>query len=95
MAAAAEVVQERRSGCWCCDGEFPEAQLVRLGSHPEVAVCLRCARFLQRQAQARADEESPSIAGRARDLARAARAHVVSRGWHRWAVIGRVLRWFG
>lgn len=35
--------------CWCCGGEFPEAELVRLGQHPEVGVCLACANWLRRR----------------------------------------------
>lgn len=26
--------------CWCCGGIFPQSELVRLGQHPEVGVCL-------------------------------------------------------
>ena len=32
--------------CWCCGSSQSELSVVRLGDHPEVAVCLRCAHFL-------------------------------------------------
>jgi hypothetical protein len=37
--------------CWCCGSASQEAELVRLGRHPEVGVCLRCAHFLHQQAR--------------------------------------------
>ena len=52
--------------CWCCGSSFPEEQVVRLGQHPEAAVCLDCALFLNRRALQRRDVLSPSLAGRAR-----------------------------
>lgn len=92
MTTAAERVQEPRSRCWCCDEEFPEAHLMRLGAHPEVTVCAGCALFLHRRARAWADEQSPSVGRRARNVVRGARQRVLSRGWHRWPVLGRLLR---
>jgi hypothetical protein len=74
---------------------FDERALVRLGSHPEVAVCLRCVRFLGRQARARADETRPSLAARARDVARAGRREVMRRSWHNRPLVGPALRWLG
>ena len=42
--------------CWCCGNSHSEVGLIRLGSHPEIAVCLDCARFLNRRAGERRDE---------------------------------------
>ena len=53
--------------CWCCGQRYPNEQLVRLGSHPEVAVCVRCAHFLHQQAVHREDALRPSIGSRLRD----------------------------
>jgi hypothetical protein len=39
--------------CWCCGSSFPEEQVVRLGQHPEVAVCLDWALFLNRRDESR------------------------------------------
>jgi len=84
-----------RASCWCCGQEQPETAVVRLGNHPEVAVCLRCAHFLHQQARGREDAQRTSPAARARDGLRAARRFVVRRGWHQKAGIGRHLRWMG
>jgi hypothetical protein len=81
--------------CWCCGIRYPEADLVRLGNHPEAAVCLPCAHYLHQQARAREDARRPSPATRARDQLRAARQLVIRRGWHNAPVIGRPLRWLG
>lgn len=42
--------------CYCCANAFAEAELVRLQSHPEVALCSGCVEWLvqQRQGLARA-----------------------------------------
>jgi hypothetical protein len=77
--------------CWCCGGEFDERDLVRLGTHPEVGVCLGCARFLQRRAAEREDEQRTSLAARLRAVVRAAREQVIRHGWHRLPVVGRLL----
>src|SRR5207249_3782151 len=45
-AAATECDAAEPLACWCCGSAYHEADLVRLGSHPEVGVCLRCAHFL-------------------------------------------------
>jgi hypothetical protein len=81
--------------CWCCGQEYSAEQLVHLGSHPEVGVCLRCAHFLHQQAGQREDALLPSIAGRLRDGMRWCRRLVMERGWHQRPVIGRPLRWLG
>jgi hypothetical protein len=81
--------------CWCCGAAYHEPDLVRLGSHPEVAVCLACAHYLHLQAREREDARRRSLATRARDQLRAARQVVIRRGWHRHPVIGGPLRWLG
>jgi ribosome-binding protein aMBF1 (putative translation factor) len=81
--------------CWCCGRPKGEPDVVRLGDHPEVAVCLDCAHFLHRSARSREDELRPSPAGRARDVLRAARALVMRRGWQELPVIGPLLRRLG
>jgi hypothetical protein len=81
--------------CWCCGRPNGEPDVVRLGDHPEVAVCLGCAHFLHQRARAREDELRSSPAGLARDVLRAARALVMRRGWHELRVIGPLLRRLG
>jgi hypothetical protein len=78
--------------CWCCGQRRVEPDVVRLGEHPEVAVCLGCAHFVHQRARAREDAARPSLATRARDLLRAARGFVIRRGWHNRPVIGPLLR---
>lgn len=94
-SATAEPLKVESMECWCCGQPVPVGQVVLLGRHPEVAVCLRCAHFLHQQARAREDEERPSLAGRGRDVLRAARESVIRHGWHQAPGIGRVLRWMG
>ena len=81
--------------CWCCGQRRAPASVVHLGDHPEVAVCLRCAHFLHKQARGREDALRSSPAARVRDVLRAARWQVVRRGWHRTPGIGRLLRRLG
>ncbi|WP_322756192.1 hypothetical protein [Frankia sp. Cas3] len=81
--------------CWCCGGTYQEPDLVRLGNHPEVGVCLSCAHFLHQQARSREDALRPSPASRLRDGLRAGRCLVIRWRWHQHPVIGRPLRWLG
>jgi len=81
--------------CWCCGNQLPEASMVRLGSHPEAAVCLSCAHFVHKEARAREDAARPSSIGRLRDVLRSGRHLVVDHGWHRLPVVGPGLRWLG
>ena len=81
--------------CWCRGAAYPDADLIRLGNHREVGVCLRCAHFLHQQALAREDAQHPSAATRVRDVLRAARRTVMQRGWHQRPIVGRPLRWVG
>jgi hypothetical protein len=95
-AAAPDAAQDDMAvRCWCCGQARPADQVIHLGSHPEVAVCLACAHFLHQQARAREDHLRPSPAGRSRDLLRAGRQWVMRRGWHQAPGVGPVLRWAG
>jgi len=84
-----------QAGCWCCGQQYPNGLVVRLGNHPEVGVCLRCAHFLHQQARSREDVLRPSIASRLRDGLRSGRRVVMQRGWHQKPVIGPGFRWLG
>jgi hypothetical protein len=81
--------------CWCCGQERPAQELVHLGNHPEVALCLRCAHFVHRLARRREDEVRPSPAARMRGRLWAVRAYVVQKRLHQRPVIGKALRWLG
>lgn len=81
--------------CWCCGQRLPADSFVHLGNHPEVAVCLRCAHFLHKQAAGREDALRHSPLARARDGLRSGRELVMRRHWHQKPVIGPVLRWLG
>ena len=82
--------------CWCCGQHIPdEGRAVRLGNHPEVVICLRCAHFLHRRARGLEDALRPSPAARVRDALRSFRDLVIRRGWHRRPVIGPILRLLG
>jgi hypothetical protein len=92
MSVADEAVRRVVPLCWCCGGEFGESELVRLGMHPEVGVCLQCARFLQRRAAEREDVLHPSAAARVRAAVHGVREQVIRRGWHERLIIGWLLR---
>ena len=85
MTAQAMQAKQGDSGqlvCWCCGQHQSTEDVVHLGDHPEVAVCLGCAHFLHQRA-------------RARDGLRAVRNLVMARRWHEKPLIGPVLRWLG
>jgi hypothetical protein len=94
---ASESAQPDAGGtaCWCCGRRRPDDDVIHLGDHPEVAVCLGCAHFLHQQALAREDASAPSPGSRVRDGLRAARRFVVRRGWHEKPGIGPALRRLG
>ncbi len=69
--------------------------MVRLGNHPEVTVCVRCAHSLSKWAGEIEDRGKTSPAARARGAARSVRGYVVRRGWHHNRFVGRYLRWLG
>jgi hypothetical protein len=94
-AAATESDAAEPLECWCCGSAYPESDLVRLGRHPEVGVCLPCAHFLHQQARGREDAQRRSPATRLRDVLRAGRRRVMHLRWHQKPLIGRPLRWLG
>jgi hypothetical protein len=67
--------------------------LLRLGQHPEVGICLQCARWLQRRAVKRYDERHPSPGARLRGGIGAVRDVVIRKGWHQRGRVGVLLRW--
>ena len=79
--------------CWCCGVLQAVEDVVHLGDHPEVAVCLGCAHFLHQRARAVEDAQRPSAASRARNVLRSVRSLVIARRWHEKPGIGPVLRW--
>ncbi len=84
-----------RSECWCCGMiDDPERQ-VHLGNHPEVALCIRCARSVSKWAWEVEDRSKTGLAVTARDQFRVLRKAVVRRGWHQSRLVGRPLRWLG
>lgn len=94
-AAASEPDGAGPRECWCCGSARQESELVRLGGHPEVGVCLNCAHYLHQQARSREDALHPSPATRVRDAVRAVRQLVIRQQWHLKPIIGRPLRWLG
>ena len=93
MTAQPEQTTASEAACWCCGTQHPESELVRLGQHPEVGVCLRCARWLYRRAVQRDDQRHPSPGGWLRDGIRGMRATVIRKRWHQRGPLGVVLRW--
>jgi hypothetical protein len=79
--------------CWCCGRPFAEDHLVRLGAHPEAALCLQCSTFVSRRARQRADAlgGNHSPGAHARALMNSGRDLVVSHGWQHGHVSGPVL----
>jgi hypothetical protein len=94
-AAASESDAAELLECWCCSSPYQESELVRLGGHPEVGVCLNCTHYLHQQARGREDTLRPTPASRVRDAMRSTRRVVIERHWHQRPIIGRPLRWLG
>lgn len=90
--AASENADVARPRCWCCGSERRTEELVHLGNHPEVGVCVGCARWLHRRATELEDAGRRTMPVRLRAVVRAARNVVISRGWHRRGILGRILR---
>ena len=85
--------QIERTVCWCCGKDVEEPQLLRLGDHPEVGVCTRCAHWLHRRARAVADTGSRRPGALVRRTIDAARRAVVRRGIPHVPLVGPMLRW--
>jgi hypothetical protein len=92
MSAAARHDPAPPLGCWCCGRPFQEEQLVRLGEHPEVGLCLQCAIWVKRRAVARHHKQHPTVLGRRRTGIDAVRDRVIERGWHERGRLGALLR---
>jgi hypothetical protein len=86
----AAVGETGKSACWCCGQITAEDALIRLGDHPEVGVCVDCARFLGRRA---GDYQASAWHKQLRGAAESIRGQVMSRGWHERPVIGPALLW--
>jgi hypothetical protein len=87
--------ESRRSECWCCGNLQDPAQMIRLGNHPEVTLCVRCAHRVAQQASEIDDRSMSGPAVRARDALRVMRRRVMERGWHRSRTFGPLFRWLG
>jgi hypothetical protein len=91
-AAAVEHAQVERPACWCCGNTFEEQELSRLGSHPEVAVCAGCARWLHRRARPSSDAGVRTPGAVVLRAVAAARHRLMRAGLQDWPVVGRLLR---
>jgi len=90
---AAEPTTDGDAQCWCCGSSRPVSQMVRLGLHPEVVLCLPCAHYVHRRARTVEDRGHAGLGVRTRHLLRRARERVIQRGWHQNRFLGPVLRW--
>lgn len=83
------------AACWCCGSVSDPDRMVHLGNHPEVALCLQCARWASKQASAIEDHARTGPMVTVRRQMRAARDLVVRSGWHNSRILGPALRWIG
>jgi hypothetical protein len=95
MRIAADATAYPPTECWCCGTQYDSLQMVSLGNHPEVTICLRCVDSLRSRAGEVADRSRTGLPARARSEMRRARQQVIQRGWHRNRFLGPVLRWLG
>lgn len=81
--------------CWCCGRSYPENQLVRLGTHPEVGVCFQCAKFPHRRAREQHDDVSDNhgLAARGRVVFANGREVVLRHEWQNGRISGPILHW--
>lgn len=94
-SAAVEDSELEPSACWCCGTIDAHERMVHLGNHPEVSLCLGCARWAAKEAWEIEDHGRTGPVVWARDRFRAIRRGVVDRGWHSHRVFGGLLRWLG
>jgi hypothetical protein len=87
--------QPAHDECWCCGAAREPDEMVHLGNHPEVVLCVGCARWAAKQACEIEDRDRSGPLVIARDRFRDVRRAVVGRGWHRSRLIGAPLRWIG
>lgn len=88
--AATEETDSLANACWCCGDRHREADLVRLGEHPEVGVCADCARFLHRRAVA---AHATGLRRQLHSTGDRIRDGVMARRWHEHPQLGPPLRW--
>ena len=96
MATAATEVGDSGEAigrCWCCGATVDETSLTRLGDHPEVGLCVGCARWVYRRSRLTAHQNDRDVRARVDRGAARVRARVMSVGAHDWPVVGAVLRW--
>ena len=93
--SAVEDEELNPSRCWCCGAIDDPVRMVHLGHHPEVALCLRCARWASKQAWEIEDHSKTGALVRARDRLRATRLSVVEHGWQNRPWFGAPIRWLG
>ena len=81
--------------CWCCGAVHAPNQMVHLGNHPEVHICVRCAYSVRSWAGEIDDRNKTGLGVKARDAVRRVRKYVIRRDLHlnRW--LGPPLRWLG
>jgi hypothetical protein len=91
----AAVDAENRTECWCCGQLQKLTDVVQLGNHPEVKLCLGCAHYVHQRARTLEDEARPTPMARGRNWLRAGRRVVMRREWHRKPVIGAIVRRLG
>ncbi|HEY5457031.1 MAG TPA: hypothetical protein VIJ96_16320 [Acidothermaceae bacterium] len=92
---AVEDAEISPSQCWCCGTVEDPTRLVRLGNHPEVGLCLRCAHSVSKWAWEIEDQAKTGPLVIARDRFRALRRAVIRRGWHKSPLVGGPIRWIG
>jgi hypothetical protein len=95
MPTAVEDHEVQRAECWCCGTVCDPAQMIHLGNHPEVALCVRCGNWAAKQAWEIEDRARNGPLVAARNSFRAIRRSVVDRGFHQHRILGRPLRWLG
>jgi hypothetical protein len=81
--------------CWCCGCQHDAAEMVHLGNHPEVGVCIRCAYSLKTWAWEIDDRSRTGLAVHARNWFRGIRRRVMVNGIHQKNWMRRPLRWLG
>ena len=91
MDTASKASAQTQPSCWCCGHAFEEADLTRLGEHPEVGICAACAQWLNRRARSTADQGRHSPAVVLRRGIDAVRGKVMTVGAHEWPLVGPLL----
>lgn len=99
MAGMAETRREdghaEPSRCWCWGSRIDAGRVVRLGDHPEVGICPRCARWIGKSGREIEDRDPHGGAVLLRDQMRRLRCTAVAKGWQHRPLVGKGLRWLG